>query len=203
VMVTAGDRVKVLDFGVAKLREDSADPTELTTRELTAEGRIVGTVAYMSPEQAQGKPVDERTDIFSIGAVLYELATGEPPFTGDTSLSVLSSILRDTPRALSDVHPLMPRDLARILRHCLAKDPDRRYQSVKDLRNDLDELAASLRPAQFSRQPAARERIPNVERDWCFSARLPHWLSRLLGRGGTHRRSQIRRPPCPSWRTRG
>ena len=153
VMVTAGDRVKVLDFGVAKLRDDSADPTVLPTRELTAEGRIVGTVAYMSPEQAQGKPVDERTDIFSIGVVLYELATGERPFTGDTSLSVLSSILRDTPRALSDVHPLMPRDLARILRHCLAKDPDRRYQSVKDVRNDLDELAASLRPGAV--QPTA------------------------------------------------
>jgi serine/threonine protein kinase/WD40 repeat protein len=145
VMVTAGDRVKVLDFGVAKLRDDPLQAAAaLPTRELTQEGRIVGTVAYMSPEQAQGQAVDERSDIFSLGVVLYELATGEQPFTGDTNLSVLSSVLRDTPKALSESNAHLPRDLARILRHCLAKDPDRRYQSAKDLRNDLDDLGEAL-----------------------------------------------------------
>jgi eukaryotic-like serine/threonine-protein kinase len=142
-MVLAGDRVKVLDFGLAKLRE-GPDEATLPTRELTGEGKIVGTVAYMSPEQAESKPVDERSDIFSLGVMLYELSTGERPFTGDTSLSVLSSILRDTPRAVTDLNPGLPRDVWRIVRHCLAKDPDRRYQTAKDLRNDLDDLAQSL-----------------------------------------------------------
>ena len=143
VMVLDGDRVKILDFGLAKLR-DPSDAATLPTRELTGEGRIVGTVAYMSPEQAEGKPVDERSDIFAIGVMLYELTTGERPFTGDTSLSVLSSILRDTPRSVIELNPGLPRDVWRIVRHCLAKDPERRYQTAKDLRNDLEDLAQSL-----------------------------------------------------------
>ena len=154
VMLDANDRVKVLDFGLAKLRETS-EPSlaaSMATRELTSEGTIVGTVAYMSPEQAEGKPVDERSDIFSLGVILYEGATGERPFKGDTSMSVLAAILRDTPKSPTDVNPGLPPDLARIVRHCLAKDPDRRYQSAKDLRNDLDELA---QPADSSAHAAA------------------------------------------------
>ena len=152
VMVGAGDRVKVLDFGLAKLREgaDGALAESLATRELTGEGTIVGTVAYMSPEQAEGKAVDGRSDIFSLGVIFYELATGERPFKGDTSLSVLSAILKDTPKTLSDVNPMMPRDLARIVRHCLAKDPERRYQSAKDLRNDLEELQQTIDSGEFT-----------------------------------------------------
>jgi eukaryotic-like serine/threonine-protein kinase len=86
VMVLASDRVKVLDFGLAKLR-DVPEAATLPTRELTGEGRIVGTVAYMSPEQAEGKPIDERSDVFAIGVMLYEMTTGERPFRGDTSPS--------------------------------------------------------------------------------------------------------------------
>ncbi len=160
VMVLAGDRVKVLDFGLAKLRE-GPDEATLPTRELTGEGKIVGTVAYMSPEQAESKPVDERSDIFSLGVMLYELSTGERPFTGDTSLSVLSSILRDTPRAVTDLNPGLPRDVWRIVRHCLAKDPDRRYQTAKDLRNDLDDLAQSLSSGELSlTAPSGQARRP-------------------------------------------
>ncbi|HZR26435.1 MAG TPA: protein kinase [Vicinamibacterales bacterium] len=143
VMIASGDRAKVLDFGLARLRE-TADEARTGVGDLTAQGVIVGTVAYMSPEQAEGKPADERADIFSIGVLLYEMSTGERPFKGDTHASLLASILRDTPASVLDLNRAVPRDLARIIRRCLVKDPDRRYQSAKDLRNDLDELAHAM-----------------------------------------------------------
>ena len=98
VMVGPQDRVKVLDFGLAKLRETAVEGAETALgSDITGEGKILGTVAYMSPEQAEGRPVDARSDVFSLGVMLYEMASGERPFKGDTSLSVLSAILRDTP----------------------------------------------------------------------------------------------------------
>ena len=123
----------------------------------TAEGRILGTVAYMSPEQAEGRAIDGRSDVFSLGVVLYEMATGQRPFTGDTNLSILSSILRDTPRSVTDINPALPRDLGRIIRRALAKDPERRYQSAKDLRNDLEDLKASLDSGELSAQPTTTQ----------------------------------------------
>lgn len=145
VMLSDDGRVKVLDFGLAKLREDEALAPDDITRlpasgTLTGEGRILGTVAYMSPEQAEGKPVDQRSDIFSLGVVLHEMGTGDRPFKGDTNVSIISSILKDTPSTITDLNPRLPSGLARIVRRCLAKDPSRRYQTATDLRNDLEEL---------------------------------------------------------------
>jgi serine/threonine protein kinase len=148
VMVTADERVKVLDFGLAKIKEEAAAPlaSSLTTEEVTGEGRIMGTAAYMSPEQAEGKTVDQRSDLFSLGVMLYEMATGERPFKGSTSVSIISAILKDTPRPVTEVRSDLPRDFARIVKRCLMKDPEQRFQSAKDLRNDLtllrDEIAS-------------------------------------------------------------
>jgi Tol biopolymer transport system component len=148
IMVDGEGRLKVLDFGLAKLH-DPADTVEEATQAPTAaveteEGKILGTVAYMSPEQAEGKPIDSRTDIFSMGTILYEMATGERPFRGDTKMSTIGSILKDEPASVTESNRTLPRHLGRIIRRCLAKDPDRRYQTALDLRNELEELKAEI-----------------------------------------------------------
>jgi len=141
IMVSEDGRVKVLDFGLATATPEfvNRDGNEFLTRSATQEGHIVGTPAYMSPEQAEGKTVDARSDIFSLGVVFYEMVTGERPFGGDTPASIVSSILKDTPRSVSQLQPAIPRELARLVHRCLAKDPVSRFQSAIDLRHSLEE----------------------------------------------------------------
>ena len=176
VMLGEGDqagRVKVLDFGLAKLVAAPIDVSGLTTvaaDPITGEGRILGTVAYMSPEQAQGQPIDARSDLFSLGVMLFEMATGQRPFSGETSMSVISSILKDTPKSVSDLNAALPRDLGRIVRRALTKDPERRYQTAKDLRNDLEELKASLDSGELDAPASAATPRAARRRPWLATA---------------------------------
>jgi eukaryotic-like serine/threonine-protein kinase len=138
--------VKVLDFGLAKLLE-KADNSDLELTESlrsegfsTQEGTIVGTISYMSPEQAEGKKVDARSDIFSFGALLYEMVTGRKAFLGDSKVSTLSAILREDPKPISQVVEGTPHELERIIGRCLRKNPERRFQTAADLKVALEEL---------------------------------------------------------------
>ncbi len=144
VMVDRDGRLRVLDFGLAKLRAtaEAGDPSELPTATMTREGAILGTYPYMSPEQAEGRPVDARSDIFSLGVMLYEMATGERPFQGETPASLVAAILKESPAAVDEVRAELPHHLGRIVRRCLEKNPERRYQRAKDLLHELEDLAA-------------------------------------------------------------
>ncbi len=167
IMVDRESRVKVLDFGLAKLAQSKGpllqgSDSNLETNVITGVGQIVGTVAYMSPEQTEGKPVDARSDIFSLGVVLYEMVTGEPPFGGDSPVSVLSAILQLEPKPLSKYRGGLHRQFQRIIDRCLAKDPSRRFQTVLDLRNALDVLRDELRSDELSlRDLPGAESVPS------------------------------------------
>jgi len=165
IMIDNEGRLRVLDFGLAKLHDPvgfGEGATEAPTAAVeTEEGKILGTVAYMSPEQAEGKPVDPRSDVFSLGTILYEMAAGERPFRGDTSMSTIGAILKDQPTSVTELNPSLPRHLGRVIRRCLAKDPDRRYQTALDLRLELEELKAEIDSGELAAGPglaAARPR---------------------------------------------
>jgi Tol biopolymer transport system component len=133
---------KLLDFGLARATElwtERGDMTQSPTvgQPLTAEGTIVGTFQYMAPEQLEGKDTDTRTDIFAFGAVLYEMATGERAFSGDSQASLIATILKEEPRPMSELVPMAPPALERIVKRCLEKDPDDRWQSTRDLGKEL------------------------------------------------------------------
>src|SRR5262245_27432814 len=147
VMVTGEGRVKVLDFGLARLVQPGPQNSMETTLEspVSGTGAVVGTAPYMAPEQLLGGTVDARSDLFSFGILVYELACGRRPFAGSTFAEVGSAILRDRPRALTSVRPDLPIELERIVARCLEKDPRERLQTALDVRNELRRIAAGDR----------------------------------------------------------
>ncbi len=147
--------VKVLDFGLAKITHapavGSQSLVETHAVSLTAEGSIVGTLPYMSPEQVEGHDADARSDIFAFGVVLYELIAGIRPFTGKTQANLVASILKEEPRPLFDLQPQTPRGVAEVVRTCLEKDPEKRWQSARDVKHALRLVAEQPRPSIPSR----------------------------------------------------
>jgi Tol biopolymer transport system component/serine/threonine protein kinase len=170
IMLTSDGLVKVLDFGLAKLAQSPASAGDAgeTAAGFTREGTILGTPAYMSPEQAEGKPLDPRSDIFSFGAVLYEMATGRRAFRGDTQMSVVASVIREDPTPPSAVRADLPPELARIVQRCLRKELSRRAQSMADLKVALEELKEESDSGLLTARPAPASAKPR--RLWPIAA---------------------------------
>jgi eukaryotic-like serine/threonine-protein kinase len=161
IFITRDGRVKILDFGLAKLaRQEGVPATDAATLvSQTEPGVVMGTVGYMSPEQVRGQTADHRSDLFSFGAILYEMLSGRRAFRGETSVETMSAILKEDPPELTETNRSVPPALERIVRHCLEKNPEERFQSARDVAFNLQSLSgstsqvAAIAPA---RQPAAR-----------------------------------------------
>src|SRR6266550_1113244 len=158
LFITRDGRVKILDFGLAKLTqpEKGGPQTNLPTETAGTEpGVVMGTLGYMSPEQVKGRPADARSDIFSFGAIFYEMLSGQRAFHGDSAAESMSAILREEPPDLSVTNQSVSPGLERIVRHCLEKNPEQRFQSSRDLAFDLESLstASGISAATASARP--------------------------------------------------
>ncbi len=176
IMVGSGGRIKVLDFGLARVGRGEPNrvhtESHLETDFLTVDGAILGTTPYMSPEQLKGKPVDLRSDIFSLGTILYAMATGRHPFMGDSSAEVISSILTHHPPEVHELRPGLPDFLSGVITRCLAKNPDDRYPSARHLGADLESLREGLRNSGTQPTVDLRGRSKHDRP----ALRLPRWV---------------------------
>jgi len=221
LFITQRQQAKILDFGLAKLvaSKSRAGSSHFGRRpnviaDLSTSGSATGTPGYMSPEQARGDELDARTDLFAVGIVLYEMATGEMPFQGKTLGAVMAAILRDVPEPPSQLNPDLPEELQQIIGKALEKDPDVRYQTASDMRADLKRLQRDLNSGRsqpvFSSKPGARSR--SVRRRvirWPYFATAAaiiltmagafFWVSRPLPRPRVVATTQITRDSLPKW----
>ncbi|MDQ5858569.1 MAG: protein kinase, partial [Acidobacteriota bacterium] len=201
VMLTKSG-VKLLDFGLAKAIAPTVTSDSLTEyptqQALTQEGTILGTFEYMAPEQLEGGASDARTDIFAFGCVLYEMATGRKAFSGKSRVSLISSILRDEPRPISQVTPASPPLLDRVVETCLAKDPDERWQSAADVKRELQWLAEAPRSTSAVAIPIPRPRANRERLAWALAALFASGLIALAALGV---RSRFRSSKGPSLQT--
>ncbi len=193
IIIDEDGRVKLLDFGLAKLTEKTVDSeaatATMTTEDapLTEEGSIVGTVAYMSPEQAEGREVDARSDIFSFGSVLYEMVTGRRPFEGATKMSTISAILQKEPPPPGGLAPNLPAELEKIILRCLRKDRDRRTQHIDDVKLALEELRYDSASGKLSLASKASDQAPARDSDSVKTAKPeepPALVRKLFGSAG-------------------
>jgi eukaryotic-like serine/threonine-protein kinase len=181
LFVTTDGRIKILDFGVAKLQpgpdESGRTVEDLTT--VTKSGAVVGTVAYMAPEQLRGKTVDHRSDIFSVGAILYEMLTGERAFRGETEVDTITAVLREDPPELALEQTRIPVPFQQIVRHCLEKEPEKRFQSARDLAFALETTSGTsgARGTRFGRPGLLAKTLP-----WVIAGSLLIATLLLLGK---------------------